>query len=158
MNYGLFKMLPTNYSFIKHTYLIYICINRIWHEVTYKGWYAIKTNQPKQAFTIIKQNPCIGGDMDCYLSWAIMKIIFIRRRVYVCVEVRVGGLENCQYAKWIQQVAFEFQPRLFYVPFPLLLLEKAWIHFPLKSETSYHRHYIKFDVWISEYLAKHNYT
>ena len=27
-------------------YISYVCINRIWHKITYKGWYAIKANQP----------------------------------------------------------------------------------------------------------------
>ena len=27
---------------------VHICINRIWHWITSKGWYAIKTNQPNQ--------------------------------------------------------------------------------------------------------------
>ena len=27
-------------------YIQYICINRIWHLMTYNGWYAIKPNQP----------------------------------------------------------------------------------------------------------------
>ena len=28
-------------------YIQYICIKRIWHYITYNGWYAIKLNQPK---------------------------------------------------------------------------------------------------------------
>ena len=28
-------------------YLIYICIKRIWRQITYNGWYAIKPNQNK---------------------------------------------------------------------------------------------------------------
>ena len=28
-------------------YILYICINRIWHWINYKGWYAINPNQTK---------------------------------------------------------------------------------------------------------------
>ena len=28
-------------------YIWYICIKRIWHSITYSGWYAIKPNQTK---------------------------------------------------------------------------------------------------------------
>ena len=44
MNSGLFKMLPTNYSFTNHIYSMYI--NRFWYQITYKGWYVLKSNQP----------------------------------------------------------------------------------------------------------------
>ena len=30
------------------SYIHYICIKRIWHEITNKGWYTIKQNQIKQ--------------------------------------------------------------------------------------------------------------
>ena len=43
MNSGLIKILPTNYSFTNYIYLIYICINRIWHEIAYNNWYTIKS-------------------------------------------------------------------------------------------------------------------
>ena len=29
-------------------YIQYICIKRIWHEITYTGWYAIKPTQPNK--------------------------------------------------------------------------------------------------------------
>ena len=31
------------------TYLQYICIKKIWHLITYNGWYAIKPNQTNQS-------------------------------------------------------------------------------------------------------------
>ena len=33
--------------FTNHVYIYYTCIKRIWHWITYNGWYAIKPNQTK---------------------------------------------------------------------------------------------------------------
>ena len=57
---GLFKMLPTNHSFI---YSTYICIKRIWHEITYKDCYAknptnqLTMNQPTYIYKKIYLSP-----------------------------------------------------------------------------------------------------
>ena len=36
------KMLST--KFVYKSYIQYVCITRIWHEISYNGWYAIKPN------------------------------------------------------------------------------------------------------------------
>ena len=41
------SMLSTKYVYKSYIYLIYIYIKRIWHYITYNGWYAIKHNQTK---------------------------------------------------------------------------------------------------------------
>ena len=47
MSFGLFKMLHTKYSLINH--IFDICMNKIWHYITYEGWYAIKPKKtPKR--------------------------------------------------------------------------------------------------------------
>ena len=48
MSSGLFKMLPTNYSFTNNIYLTYLCMKQVWHLTTYKGGYTIKFNQPNR--------------------------------------------------------------------------------------------------------------
>ena len=44
MSSGTFKNVAYKLVVLK-SYLLYICINRIWHWITHKGWYAIKHNQ-----------------------------------------------------------------------------------------------------------------
>ena len=46
MSPGLFNKNLSKNIHIQITYISYVCKNKIWNYVTYKGWYAIKTNQP----------------------------------------------------------------------------------------------------------------
>ena len=49
-------MLSTNYSFTNPMDLLHICINKIWHKITYKGWYTIKPNQPTNFQDMLRYN------------------------------------------------------------------------------------------------------
>ena len=48
MSIGWFKNLFTNYIHLKY-------INRIYHELTYKSWYAVKYNQPTEVVDFLGQ-------------------------------------------------------------------------------------------------------
>ena len=46
MNSGLLENNVTYKKFIDKSYIyIYIFLNKIWYQITYKGWYAIKHKQ-----------------------------------------------------------------------------------------------------------------
>ena len=54
-------------------YIWYICVNRIWHQITYDGWYAINSNQTKQ-------HP---SDKKRKSDWIIKSMIYIYIYIYI---------------------------------------------------------------------------